>query len=253
MMMNMEVSFIADATDTIFVSDMDGTLTPARLPMTKEFAEVFEKFVKNHVFYIVSGSDFKKVCEQIPESIRNNIDGIYCSLGNELYVNGHVIYQNDFIPEELLIKKLEYYRQSTRYPHELYQNYIEVRRGMINFSVLGRDCPREARSSYKEWDSIHNERKMIAKELSELYPQYDISIGGNISIDIVPNGFGKDQVADILRKKHKTEKIVFFGDRIEKGGNDYSLANHLMAFGNACIIPVDDPSDVLKVLKTISD
>lgn len=45
---------------TVYVFDMDGTLTPARLPMTAEFAIHFYEWQKNHKSFIATGSDLKK-------------------------------------------------------------------------------------------------------------------------------------------------------------------------------------------------
>lgn len=234
---------------TIFIADMDGTLTPARLRMTEEFAKFLERFIDKHIFYIVSGSDLKKVKEQLPPNIIGNCAGLYCSMGNEFYLKNELIYRNKFVPDDSLISKLETYRDNTKYQGKLYENYIEQRPGMVNFSVLGRNCPQQARDEYKEWDNVHLERAKIARELVNLYPDYDISVGGNISIDIVPRGFGKEQIARKLRSKYKNEKIVFLGDRTEKGGNDYSLAQELLKLGNAQIVPVNGPNDALKFLK----
>jgi phosphomannomutase len=228
---------------------MDGTLTPARLPMTGDFADFLEKFILDKVLYIVSGSDYEKIQEQLPKAIISGVAGIYASMGNEFYEQGNLIYKNDFNPERKLLEKLERYRNNTAYPGELYPNYLERRCGMINFSVLGRDCPYEARIKYNNWDSDNRERKKIVSELSADYPQYDISVGGNISIDIVQRGLGKEQVADRLRCAYKTEKIVFLGDRTERGGNDYALARRLCDLGNAEVIAVTGPDDVIKILK----
>lgn len=233
----------------IFIADMDGTLTPARLPMTDEFAWFFEKFIEKHIFFVVSGSDLKKVKEQMPQSIIDKIAGLYCSMGNEFYLKNKLIYRNEFTPAASLLEKLKEYRKNTKYSGELFENYIEKRKGMVNFSVIGRNCPQEARIAYKKWDDLHKEREKIAAELSEMYPNYDISVGGNISIDIVPHGFGKEQVAIKIREIYKNEKIVFIGDRTEKGGNDYSLAQELLKLGNAQIIAVENPDDTLKFLK----
>lgn len=235
---------------TVFIADMDGTLTPARLPMTAEFAKFFEKFIETHVFYIVSGSDLKKVKEQVPQNVIDKAAGLYCSMGNEFYLKNKLEYRNEFIPNDSLIEKLEYYRKNTKYPGELFGNYIEKRQGMVNFSVLGRNCPAEARVTYKKWDNSYKEREKIVAELSKMYPDYDISIGGNISIDIVPRGYGKEQVAARLRKIYKNEKIVFIGDRTGKGGNDYSLAQELLKMGNAQIVAVNGPDDTLKFLES---
>lgn len=235
--------------ETIFIADMDGTLTPARLPMTDEFTDFFVQFISKHRFYIVSGSDWGKVQEQLCKEVWNDVAGVYCSMGNEFYVRGKLVYQNDFVPETSLLVKLEEYRRKTKYKGQLFGNYIEKRIGMVNFSVLGRDCPMEARMLYSEWDKKHEERIRIAEELSVLYPQYDISVGGNVSIDIVPHGFGKEQIAFKLRKIYRNEKLVFLGDRTQKGGNDYSLARSLLKLGNTEVIAVDSPDDTLKYLR----
>ncbi|MDR3187407.1 MAG: HAD-IIB family hydrolase [Holosporaceae bacterium] len=235
----------------IFVADMDGTLTPARLPMTEEFAEFFDNFLTERIFYIVSGSDYKKIQEQVSEGILSKISGVFASLGNEFYVGGKLVYQNNFEPEESLLAKLENYRRNTAYPFELFPNYIEIRVGMLNFSVLGRDCPQKERARYGLWDSQNKEREKIARDLAQDYPEYDISIGGNISIDIVPKGFGKDQVANYLRQIYADEKIIFLGDRTEAGGNDYAIAQRLLALGNAEIFAVNGPDATGEILRSM--
>ena len=126
---------------TIYVFDMDGTLTPARLPMTAEFAIQFYEWQKTHKSFIATGSDFKKVEEQLPPSVISSFTGIYSSMGNVLSSKGSLIYQNNFKADSKLFAMLEDYRKNTTYPGTLYPNYIEERIGMINFSVLGRDCP----------------------------------------------------------------------------------------------------------------
>ncbi|MDR0695478.1 MAG: HAD-IIB family hydrolase [Holosporales bacterium] len=234
--------------DVVFLSDMDGTLTPPRLPMKNEFALAFKKLVKGKNFYIVTGSDLVKIEEQIPASVMDEISGIYASMGNELYLGKKLIYRNEFTPEKALLDKLVYYRNVTRYPNKLYSNFIEKRCGMINFCVPGRDCPLEARDMYREWDNLHGERKMLAAALSAEFPNCDFSIGGSISIDIVPAGFGKIQVAAHIRNLHPNKKVVFFGDKTEKGGNDYDIAQKLIDLGNAEIVPIESPVDVLRFL-----
>lgn len=233
----------------VFLSDMDGTLTPSRQPMEPDFEKDFNDLISGSYFYIVTGSDIKKINEQIPEDIMKKVTGIFASMGNEFYVNGERISKNEFIPEDSLIKKLEDYVKNTRYPYTLYPNHIEKRCGMVNFCVIGRECPLEARFKYQAWDKENEERKSIATELSKLYPQYKFEIGGAISIDIVPNGFGKVQVADKLREMYPTKKIIFFGDKTEKGGNDYEVARRLVELGNSEIVEIQKPDDVLDYLK----
>lgn len=237
--------------DVIFIADMDGTLTPARLPMTEKFAEFLERFIEKRYFYIVSGSDYQKICEQVPPHLIEGI-GVFASMGNEFYSKGRLVYQWDFDPTPDLLQRLEDYRKNTEYNGELYPNYIEKRCGMVNFSILGRDCPHDARADYKRWDEVHSERVKIRDELAKIYPQYDISVGGNISIDIVMHGSGKEQVARKIRNAYHNSKIVFIGDRTMPGGNDYSIAQELRKLGNAEIVQVGGPDDTLDYLKKYS-
>lgn len=235
--------------EIVFLSDMDGTLTPARMPMAFDFELFFLDFVKKHTFFVVSGSDFQKVNEQMSGAIIDNLAGLFCSMGNELYINSKLIYSNEFNPVPDLLERLEAYRKNTTYPGPLFDNYIERRPGMLNFSVLGRNCPTPQRNKYQKWDDIHKERFRIAEELSEAYPNYEISVGGNISIDIVPHGFGKEQVISQIRKKHSKSKIIFLGDRTEKGGNDYLLTQALSSIENTEVISVTGPEQTLEFLE----
>lgn len=234
---------------TIFVFDMDGTLTPARLPMEAEFAIRFYGWQQTHKSFIATGSDYKKVEEQLPPSVIQSFTGIFSSMGNVLTAQGQIIYQNSFKADPELFTLLEQYRKQTAYPGILYPNYIEERIGMINFSVLGRDCPYAERERYSAWDKTAHERETIATELRQAFPQYDISVGGSISMDITPKGFGKDQIAKRLREHYPYEKIIFFGDKTFKGGNDYELAHALSKLENTMIMQINNPAEVLMYIE----
>jgi len=229
----------------IYLFDMDGTLTPARLPMTKDFARKFIPWLKTNKAYIATGSDFSKVEEQMPLDVINAFTGIYCSMGNVFWQKGSTIYKKDITPEKELLDDLEYFRKNTKYPYALFDNHIEKRIGMVNFSILGRNCTYNARIKYKEWDDASGERKAIQKKLQQKYLQYDFSLGGNISIDIVPKGCGKGQIAHHLREQFPRERVVFFGDRTFPSGNDYELACVLNKMDNTQVIQVENPDDVL--------
>jgi len=233
----------------LYIFDMDGTLTPARQRMNDDFAFKFSNFQQNNKTFIASGSDLKKISEQISFEVMNNFTGIYCSMGNMLWVKGNIVYKNEFNPDIELFNMLEKFRSTTLYPYKLYQNYIEKRIGMINFSVLGRDCPYSERDKYSNWDKQNGERLKIQKILQDKFPEYDISVGGSISIDITKKGYSKGQIANHIRKRYQDEEIIFMGDKTFKGGNDFELAEALRQIPNTKIIQVDGPQDVINYLK----
>ena len=70
----------------VYIFDVDGTLTPARQPATREFLSFFETWAKENTFYLCSGSDLEKIKEQLPESILNLASGVFACMGNAFYV-----------------------------------------------------------------------------------------------------------------------------------------------------------------------
>ena len=49
------------------IFDMDGTLTPATQPMSENMARALIKVSNRYKKYLVSGSDYNKITQQIPE------------------------------------------------------------------------------------------------------------------------------------------------------------------------------------------
>ena len=232
----------------IFVFDMDGTLTPPRRPMENSFVEKFLPFLKHNMAFIATGSDFAKVQEQMSQHIMDNFEGIFCSMGNLLWSKGNTVYENEITVPHTMLEMLEKFRKSTKYPYSLFPNYIEKRTGMLNFSVLGRNCPYEERERYKSWDAVNGERKTIQRALLDRFPEWEVAVGGSISMDITPVGRGKSQIATYLRKHYPSVEIVFFGDKTFPGGNDYELAQSLSKMNNTRIVQVSGPEEVLEIL-----
>ena len=68
----------------IFIFDVDGTLTPSRQKMTKEFKKFFENWIKSSKFYLVTGSDLPKLQEQM-DFLDIEAEGIFTCCGNEFW------------------------------------------------------------------------------------------------------------------------------------------------------------------------
>lgn len=202
----------------IYIFDIDGTLTPSRNKMDKQFQELFKNFISAYRVWLISGSDHTKTIEQIGVDIWTNVERAYQCSGNQLFQKGSLIRSSDW---EIPIQTkgcLEKFLEESKYPHR-YGNHIETRPGMVNFSIVGRQCTQEQREEYFKWDKKHKEREAFVWELKERYKFLDAVVGGEISIDIYPRGKDKGQIVDEL----KDNKFMFFGDRLEPGGNDYSM------------------------------
>lgn len=210
--------------DKVFVFDVDGTLTPARQRMKDRFTEFFQRFCEINKTYLVTGSDHEKVLEQVPEHILALVEGVFTCSGNQLWEGGELIYNNGFDAPPALFDFLNRCLTKTSYGVKA-GNHIEVRPGTINFSVVGRDCTSQERKAYFVWDKMTGERKMIRNELKSAFPDIDCVIGGEISVDIYPVGCDKSQSILFIKNQYPNHSIMFYGDKLYPGGNDYPVCS----------------------------
>jgi len=202
-----------------YLFDVDGTLTPHRLPMDEDFIFDFLQFCKTKKVYLVSGSDYKKLQEQLPDNILKACQVVFSCSGNEAYINGEMITNNVWNPPQNLLDSLQALIETSKSPVKA-GAHIELRNGMVNFSTVGRNCTQQQRLNYVEWEKTSDERKkLIDTVLAPVFKDLQFDTGGQISIDIYPKGTGKEQIL-----KQITGPVHFFGDRICEGGNDRSLA-----------------------------
>tara|TARA_B100001939_G_scaffold55410_1_gene44590 strand:+ start:6673 stop:7380 length:708 start_codon:yes stop_codon:yes gene_type:complete len=206
-----------------FLFDVDGTLTESRKTIDEGFKRFFAEWVnvqreQGNKTFLVTGSDRDKTVEQIGVSLWRHVDGVYQNAGNVYYEHGKLRFQKLWKPSDelrssitTLVEKSSWYGTA--------DGNIEERIGMINISTVGRSCNSILRKEYYLWDLGKGERADIAHKLSEQFPELEFVIGGEISIDIFPKGNDKSQVLDQM-----TGESIFIGDRCEKGGNDYTIA-----------------------------
>ncbi len=236
----------------IFMFDIDGTLTPPRQPMTEEMAEMFKGFCERNRVILVTGSDMSKVVEQVPKEIRDLVEGIYTCSGNAYTVKDRVVYENEFEPPEELIVLLEDWKNYSHYPVKT-GRHLEYRDGMLNYSTVGRNCTQQQREDYEHWDAENGERKILRERILHMFPSLDCAIGGQISIDIYPRGLDKSQSYHRVKGENPNHAIIFCGDRLMPGGNDYPFfkamgENHLSCRPLDIAVPVSSWQDTKRFL-----
>jgi phosphomannomutase len=203
-----------------FIFDVDGTLTPSREKVNLDFKEWLITFFAVNDVYLVTGSDHQKTVEQLGTQLVNSAQYVFNCSGNDVWSRGKNIETSNWIlPEEArewLVQQLNL----SKFPLRT-GNHIEVRPGTVNFSVVGRGATLKERMMYRDWDTTNSERAKIALEFNHKYPELEARIGGETGIDIYAKGCDKSQ---ILKYFSKEDKLFFFGDRCDPGGNDYPLA-----------------------------
>ena len=204
-----------------YIFDVDGTLTPSRGQIDSAFQALFIKFCCTYPVYLVTGSDREKTVDQLGLDICYRATRVYNCSGSDAYERDVNVYRDDW---ELPMDVERFLNDELAYSCFPIRNglHIERRFGGVNFSILGRKstCFVE-REEYVKWDTERLERHDIAERLRKNFPNLSVALGGQTGLDIGPLGSDKSQ---ILRDFSKDDELHFFGDRIEKGGNDHTLA-----------------------------
>jgi phosphomannomutase len=246
---------------TIYLFDVDGTLTPPKNNVDPRFAKQFLKWMKEKEVYIVSGGSFVRILDQLGSKIVNHTAGIFACMGNIFYeqidqINREgfdewrIVYENSFKAPPGLYKDLDLIVHNSPYEIKTGKHY-ERRTGMINFSVVGRNADPSQRADYAAYDAQEHEREHIVEQLKEKYDKLDFVIGGAVSIDIFNVGNDKSQVIERhFEEALRSNRIVFVGDRIPFPGNDYSLATALLQSSNGEVYEVESWQDTAELLKT---
>lgn len=206
-----------------YVFDVDGTLMPARQKLDEDRANILYQFMMGHDVYIVTGSDYEKTDEQL-HGLQNDCHGSYQCSGNELWFKGERVYSNNILISEEMLDWFNYVVHRSDFSIKT-GNHVEIRSGLINFSVLGRNANNEQRAKYIKHDSMNCEREHISRLFNQKFGVYDYksAVAGSTGLDITMLDKDKSQVYRKLSTEYN--QIIFFGDHCLEGENDYPFVN----------------------------
>ena len=109
----------------------------------------------------------------------------------------------------------------------------------MNISPIGRNCTKDERNAFEDYDKTANVRttfvKALETELADLNLQF--SIGGQISFDVFPKGWDKSFCLQYCESEY--DEIHFFGDKCYKGGNDHEIYEDPRTIGHEVKTPAD--------------
>ena len=229
-----------------FIFDVDGTLTPSRGKIDDDFKKFFVEFCNNNKVYLVTGSDKPKTVEQIGNELYSMARRVYNCSGSDAYERDVNVYRDKWELPKKVERFLEDELAYSCFPIRT-GVHIERRPGNVNFSILGRggDLDFKQREEYVKWDTERLEREDILDRLKNAFPDLAITLGGQTGIDIGPKGSDKSQ---ILRDFTKDDELHFFGDKMNEGGNDYSLAMAIASNMMGEAYNVEDYKETWKLL-----
>lgn len=217
--------------------DLDDTLAITKSPISDRMSELLTELLKKYEVCIISGGKL----EQFKKQVIDRLDANHLQL-RQLHLMptcGTRYYRYDEIEEEW---QLQYAEDLTEKQKTLAINVleeearklglwcedpageiIEDRGSQITLSALGQDALPE--DKYKWAEEHAAERPILRDNVALRIPDLEVRIGGTTSTDITLPGVDKAYgmrklIAELEISK---EDILFVGDKLEEGGNDYPV------------------------------
>ena len=231
---------------TLFLFDMDGTLTAPRQKISTN-VELMLGRIQNagHEVGIITGSGMNYVKQQCATffdlSLLDTaaVHFLPCN-GTKYILNGREIYSQN-MKEYLGLKKWRELisflmniqnRLCMQLPASfpLTGHFFDYRESMLNWCPIGRNADSNDRQAWELLDHEGRIRKPILEEVrtfvqtSEL--DLSVKLGGDTSFDIYPFGWDKTYPLNETDCFNDYEKIYFIGDRCKRNGNDFEIYHH---------------------------
>jgi HAD superfamily hydrolase (TIGR01484 family) len=239
----------------LIVYDLDGTLAESKSSLDTEMSGLLNELLGIVKVAVISGGDWMQFEKQLLSNLPHNEQlknlSILPTCGTKFFQykdKWDNIYSEDFTsPEkEKIISSIKKAIGVTGFKADkVWGEVIEDRGSQITFSALGQQAPITEK---KKWDPDFIKRKKIKGILDTYIPEFSVHLGGTTSVDVTKPGidkaYGIRKLRDILGIS--LEEMIFIGDAIFPGGNDYPPKE-----AGVCSIPIRDIYDTKRVTEAI--
>lgn len=203
--------------------DLDGTLTQHKTPLSPEHRAILEELSRRYTLVMVGAGMCRRIFEQMgrfPIDIVGNYGLQYAKYENgDITVVRDAVYPVDRADIE---EKVTMLRQKYGFTEFAGDNVEYHASGCITFPILGTKARQEDKLAF---DPDRKKRRAIYGEVTEVFRQYNVFVGGSSSFDMAPKPYNKYYALDLYCKEkgiaHK--EVAYVGDDYGMGGNDESV------------------------------
>lgn len=227
----------------VIAFDLDGTLAPSKSPLPDRMGEVLNRLLDYYHVCVISGGKFAQFEKQLLTNLQAGpakLERLHLmpTCGTR-YMKYDVakqawatIYAEDFTEAEkkkIIAALTQSVEQLGYVEKETWGEIIEDRGSQVTWSALGQDIVdhlgMEGVHRKEAWDPDNAKKNKIRDVAAEMLPEFEVRVGGVTSIDVTKPGidkaYGMQKLMEALQISK--EDILFIGDRIHEGGNDYPV------------------------------
>jgi HAD superfamily hydrolase (TIGR01484 family) len=235
--------------NTQYIFDVDGTLANDGKPIDSAHIHWFEHWMAKRDVFLCTSNTYQNILPRLGRKILDQCVAVFTCNGNSIWRKGAEAKINNWRPSSDLISFLEDTIQNSTFKVRSGPN-IELRTGMISFSIVGKTADDEERKRYHDWDNAVKERQNIVQQIKSRFSHLDASVTGKTSIDVYQKERDKSQILQYFRSN---DSLYYFGN--EPYGNDKAImqAMYINSEKGYNVIVVTDPIDTFIKLRKISD
>jgi len=215
--------------------DLDDTLAPSKTAMSDEMVELFRELLATSLGCIISGGQYGQFQSQVLDRLGDFPDKANLHLmptNGTRYVRWsgdewETVYAEDLSEEQKSLAMAvveEGARELGLWESKTWGPILEDRGSQVTFSALGQSAPVDAKAA---WDPDGRKKESLRAYAAARLPELEVRSGGSTSVDITAKGidkaFGARRLMEILGLG--IDDILFFGDRLDDGGNDRPVAD----------------------------
>ncbi|WP_406038344.1 HAD-IIB family hydrolase [Micromonospora sp. NBC_00898] len=222
--------------------DLDDTLAVSKSRIDRRMAELLGHLLNEVEVLIISGGRFEQFESQVlahlelTEEQRGRLH-LMPTCGTRYYrwqdLAWRQVYAEDLSAADKA-RVIEVLTESAKaldlWEAKTWGDVIEDRGSQITFSALGQSAPPDEKYG---WDPDGGKKKRLRDAVAEKLPDLEVRGGGSTSIDVTRKGvdkaYGMRKLLECLDLK--TDNVLFVGDRLDDGGNDYPVK----AMGIQCV------------------
>ncbi|MEO6760811.1 MAG: HAD-IIB family hydrolase [Candidatus Saccharimonadales bacterium] len=227
----------------VIAFDLDGTLAPSKSTMPDRMNEAFTALLPYYELCVISGGKFAQFEAQILNSLKTSpaqLERLHLmpTCGTQYYryditkQRWNRVYA-ELIPEadkkKIAAALQKGFKDLGFEAKKTYGPTVEDRESQITYSVLGQDIVAELGDKGVEiksaWDPDDSKKQAVRDYVAPFLPDYEVRVGGVTSIDVTRPGidkaYGMQKLMEIM--EIGKDDILFLGDRIREGGNDYPV------------------------------
>lgn len=217
--------------------DLDDTLAVTKSPISDRMSELLGRLLEKYDVCVISGGGYNQFKIQVtdrlnvPKHLLNKLHlmptcGTRYYRYDELDDKWALQYSQDLSAEQKTrIRKVleEVSKDMGLWEENPKGEIIEDRFSQMTLSALGQQATPDEKYA---WANKYEEVRPIFRDrVAELLPDLEVRIGGTTSTDItlpgIDKAYGMRKLIDTL--DISKDEILFFGDKLDEGGNDYPV------------------------------